>query len=52
MTVKLRTVVPDEITARGMRLKEGLKSGEWIVTAGVYALVEGQQVRISQQRTE
>lgn len=52
MTVKQRTVVPDVITARGMRLKEGLKTGEWIVTAGVYSLLEGQKVRISQQRAE
>ncbi len=52
MTVKKRTVVPDVITARGMRLKEGVKSGEWIVTAGAYSLNEGQKIRISQQRTE
>ncbi len=52
MTVKRREVVPDVITARGMRLREGIESGEWIVTAGVYSLVEGQKVRISQQRVE
>jgi multidrug efflux pump subunit AcrA (membrane-fusion protein) len=52
LTVKQRTVVPDVITARGMRLKEGVKTGEWIVTAGVYSLAEGQKVRISQQRQE
>ncbi len=52
MTVKRRVVVPDEITARGMRLKEGLETGEWVVTAGVYSLVEGQKVRISQQHSE
>ena len=52
MTVKQRTVVPDVITARGMRLKEGVKTGEWIVTAGVYSLLEGQKIRISQARAE
>ncbi len=52
LTVSQRQVVPDEITARGMRLKEGLETGEWIVTAGVYALAEGQKVRISEQRPE
>jgi RND family efflux transporter MFP subunit len=52
MTVKRREVVPDVITARGMRLKEGVETGEWIVTAGVYSLVEGQKIRISQQRAE
>lgn len=52
MTVKLREVVPDTITARGMRLKEGVETGEWIVTAGVYSLVEGQKIRISQQRQD
>ena len=52
MTVKRRAVVTDEITARGMRLKEGVEIGEWVVTAGVYSLVEGQKVRISKQRPE
>ncbi len=52
LTVSRRQVVPQEITARGMRLKEGLEVGEWIVTAGVYALLEGQKVRISEQRPE
>ncbi len=50
--VTRRQVIPDVITARGMRLKEGLETGEWIVTAGVYSLVEGQEVRISKQRAE
>ena len=52
MTVKRRTVMPDVITARGMRLKEGVETGEWIVTAGVFSVVDGQKVRISQQRSE
>lgn len=52
MTVKRRPVETDVMTARGWRLKEGVKTGEWIVTAGVYSLNEGQKVRISQQRAE
>jgi RND family efflux transporter MFP subunit len=49
-TVKRREVTPGELTNTGMRLKEGVKSGEWIVTAGVHFLHEGQQVRILQPR--
>ena len=52
MLVNRREVIPDVITSRGMRLKEGIKTGEWVVTAGVYSLKEGQKVRISQQRSE
>lgn len=52
MTVARRQVVPDAITTLGVRLKEGVDIGEWVVTAGVYSLQEGQKVRISQQRGE
>ncbi len=52
MSVTQRTVVPESITARGMRLKEGVKTGEWVVTAGVYTLAEGQKVRISTAPSE
>ncbi len=52
MTVKRQEVVPHGVTVAGMRLEEGVKIGDWIVTAGVYSLVEGQKVRISQQRAE
>lgn len=41
-----REVVVDRITNSGVRLRSGLKSGEWIATAGVYHLKEGQKVRI------
>lgn len=52
LTVARRQVVLDAVTARGARLTDGVESGEWVVTAGVHSLVEGQRVRISQQRTE
>jgi hypothetical protein len=35
-----------ELTALGIRVTSGLKPGEWIATAGVHTLREGQQVRI------
>ncbi len=50
--VKRHEVVPHGVTAGGMQLKQGVEVGDWIVTAGVYSLVEGQKVRISQQRAE
>lgn len=52
MTVSRRQVAPGAMTARGLRITEGLEAGEWLVTAGVYSLIDGQQVRISQQRPE
>ena len=33
-------------TAVGILIKEGLSAGQWIVTAGVQSLEEGQQVRL------
>ena len=44
MTVSLREIKTVEATARGMRV-EGVKPGEWIVTAGVEYLREDQKVR-------
>lgn len=52
MTVSRRPVTPGAMTARGLRITEGIEAGEWLVTAGVYSVLEGQQVRISQQRPE
>ncbi len=49
-TVKRREVTPGQLTNTGIRLKAGVKPGEWVVTAGVHSLREGQQVRISQER--
>ncbi len=44
MTVSPREVEPVEHTARGIALR-GIEPGEWIVTAGVSYLREGQKVR-------
>lgn len=44
-TVSRRLLEVGDLTDNGILVK-GLKSGEWIATAGVNTLVEGQQVRI------
>jgi multidrug efflux pump subunit AcrA (membrane-fusion protein) len=44
--VTQRNVTLGELTALGIRVTSGLKPGEWIATAGVHTLREGQQVRI------
>ncbi|MDH3579009.1 MAG: efflux RND transporter periplasmic adaptor subunit [Hyphomicrobiales bacterium] len=49
MTVAQRDVQPGELTSTGIRVKSGLKAGEWVVTAGVNSLKEGQKVRILEQ---
>jgi RND family efflux transporter MFP subunit len=41
-----REVKTDELLDTGIAIKEGLKPGEWVATAGVHSLKEGQQVRI------
>jgi RND family efflux transporter MFP subunit len=51
MTVHKREVKPGNITPRGIMLT-GLEPGEWIATAGVHYLKEGQQVRIMGQETK
>ncbi len=50
-----KTVTKRKVTARrlmdsGIIVEEGLKSGEWIATAGVHFLEEGQQVKILQEQ--
>lgn len=45
-TVSRREVTTGELTDRGIRIKSGLNPGEWVATAGVHSLAEGQQVRI------
>ena len=44
--VQQREVTLDAPTARGIRVSAGLKPGEWIATAGVHTLRDGQEVRI------
>jgi len=45
-TVKRREVKTGNLTKNGIIIIEGIKAGEWIATAGVSYLREGQQVRI------
>ena len=46
MTVRRREVNTGELLDRGIRLLSGVDPGEWVVTAGVNSLQEGQQVTI------
>lgn len=48
-TVKKREVSSGALTDRGIRISNGLKPGEWIATAGVNYLRDGQNVRILAQ---
>ena len=45
-TVARREVTVGELTDRGIRIDSGLESGEWIATAGVHYLAEGQKVKL------
>ena len=45
-TVRRREVKIGKLTTLGIRLQEGLKPGEWVATAGVHSIREGQKVRI------
>ena len=51
-TVSRRAVTTEDITERGIRVIEGLEAGEWIATAGVHYLREGQPVRLLEPRQE
>lgn len=45
-TVSSREVVTGELTDYGVPVGEGVVTGEWVITAGVSYLVEGQRVRL------
>lgn len=45
-TVSRKPVTVGAPTAVGILITDGLSVGQWIVTAGVHSLVEGQQVRL------
>lgn len=45
-TVHLKEVETLELTNLGVRVKGDLKSGDWVATAGVHSLEEGQKVRL------
>jgi RND family efflux transporter MFP subunit len=51
-TVSRRAVTAGELTERGVLVSEGLSPGEWIATAGVHYLREGQPVRLLEQKPE
>jgi multidrug efflux pump subunit AcrA (membrane-fusion protein) len=52
LTVTKRKITIGQITSKGIMVTSGLESGEWIVTAGVHFLQEGQQVRMLKQNQE
>jgi RND family efflux transporter MFP subunit len=45
-TVTLRTVATGGFTNNGIVITSGVEAGEWVATAGVHSLKEGQRVRI------
>ena len=49
-TVHRRKVKTGELTIDGIMVIEGLKLGEWVVTAGVHLLQEGQKVQIFNEK--
>jgi RND family efflux transporter MFP subunit len=51
-TVSRRQITPGELTTNGIIVTEGLKAGEWVATAGVHSLKEGQKVRILESGRE
>ncbi len=44
-----RAVTTGDLTRQGVLVTEGLSAGEWVVTAGVHSVEEGQTVRILTQ---
>jgi multidrug efflux pump subunit AcrA (membrane-fusion protein) len=51
-TVSRRAVATDQITPHGIAVTSGIEPGEWVATAGVNSLREGQQVRIMDKPQE
>ncbi len=49
LTVKRRPIETGALTPTGVIVTGGLTSGEWIVTAGVHSLTDGQQVRLLEE---
>jgi len=50
--VSAREVQTGELTPRGVYLRSGVEPGDWIATAGVHFLREGQQVRVLESGEE
>jgi membrane fusion protein, multidrug efflux system len=51
-TAKRVTVVTGALTAEGLEIIEGLGDGDYLVTAGVHKLIDGQRVKFSPPLTE
>ena len=51
-TVNKRKVEVGKLAARGIRILSGLNEGEWIASAGVHYLFEGQKVKLQQSTLE
>lgn len=51
-TVNKRQVEIGELSDHGIRILSGLNEGEWIASAGVHYLFEGQKVKIQQSTLE
>ncbi len=47
--VQRRAVTPGALTEIGVQIEDGIEPGEWVVTAGVSYLREGQQVRLLEE---
>lgn len=47
--VQRRKIEPGPLTEIGIQIEEGIEPGEWVVTAGVSYLREGQQVRLLEE---
>lgn len=47
--VARRTVKTGKLTPVGLAVTEGLQQGEWVVSAGVHSLGEGQEVKILEE---
>jgi RND family efflux transporter MFP subunit len=47
--VSRREVKPGQLSQFGITIEEGLKPGEWVATAGVHHLKEGQEVKILEE---
>ena len=48
--VRLQVVTLGKVVSSGLVIKEGLKPGDWVATAGVHFIREGMKVRIMQDK--
>jgi len=49
--VSLHPIEAGRVLSSGIEVKDGLSEGDWVVTAGVNSLVEGQKVRLPSEPT-